>query len=321
MYNKRIAELNSQPVITSNGSLKLVGVPGATGSTAYYQALNVIGLNPGDIVMEKIGWHSNSQLIGANGKASIYPGQMSLEAGNNLSDYYDITGVAESNGTITLTNAASDQYGNSYDLHITFANSGTPSTGNSNDPTNLVIGPDGNDGSIQFDAYGGFHLSDANFSDVYFTRHGQNTAVNVTVISTFGDLDSGQFIRTTLGNALSWEPDGSEVTNAGGGYYAGPTESTDGYSSTPKGTFLVVGQGSHFSYSFGWQPSDNENSMYHYVHTTADPFSAYTGGEGHQETGYQFNLFGPSATTQVVIPPIRKTTSTSYYNDVTHAKK
>ena len=316
VYNKRIAELNSQPVITSNGSLKLVGVPGATGSTAYYQALNVIGLNPGDIVMEKIGWHSNSQLIGANGKASIYPGQMSLEAGNNLSDYYDITGVAESNGTITLTNAASDQYGNSYDLHITFANSGTPSTGNSNDPTNLVIGPDGNDGSIQFDAYGGFHLSDANFSDVYFTRHGQNTAVNVTVISTFGDLDSGQFIRTTLGNALSWEPDGSEVTNAGGGYYAGPTESTDGYSSTPKGTFLVVGQGSHFSYSFGWQPSDNENSMYHYVHTTADPFSAYTGGEGHQETGYQFNLFGPSATTQVVIPPIRKTTSTSYYNDV-----
>lgn len=316
VYNKRIAELNSQPVITSNGSLKLVGVPGATGSTAYYQALNVIGLNPGDIVMEKIGWHSNSQLIGANGKASIYPGQMSLEAGNSLSDYYDITGVAESNGTITLTNAASDQYGNSYDLHITFANSGTPSTGNSNDPTNLVIGPDGNDGSIQFDAYGGFHLSDVNFSDVYFTRHGQNTAVNVTVISTFGDLDSGQFIRTTLGNALSWEPDGSEVTNAGGGYYAGPTESTDGYSSTPKGTFLVVGQGSHFSYSFGWQPSDNENSMYHYVHTTADPFSAYTGGEGHQETGYQFNLFGPSATTQVVIPPIRKTTSTSYYNDV-----
>lgn len=316
VYNKRIAELNSQPVITSNGSLKLVGVPGATGSTAYYQALNVIGLNPGDIVMEKIGWHSNSQLIGANGKASIYPGQMSLEAGNSLSDYYDITDVAESNGTITLTNAASDQYGNSYDLHITFANSGTPSTGNSNDPTNLVIGPDGNDGSIQFDAYGGFHLSDVNFSDIYFTRHGQNTAVNVTVISTFGDLDSGQFIRTTLGNALSWEPDGSEVTNAGGGYYAGPTESTDGYSSTPKGTFLVVGQGSHFSYSFGWQPSDNENSMYHYVHTTADPFSAYTGGEGHQETGYQFNLFGPSATTQVVIPPIRKTTSTSYYNDV-----
>lgn len=134
-YNKQIAELNSQPVISQNGNLKLVGVPGSTGSTAYYQALNVIGLTPGDVVMQNIGWHSNSTLIGGNGAAVVYSGQMSVDSSDNLGSFYNITDTARSNGTITITNASIDQYGRSYDLHLTFNNSGTPDTGNSNDPT------------------------------------------------------------------------------------------------------------------------------------------------------------------------------------------
>lgn len=312
--------MNSQPVISQNGNLKLVGVPGSTGSTAYYQALNVIGLTPGDVVMQNIGWHSNSTLIGGNGAAVVYSGQMSVDSSDNLGSFYNITDTARSNGSITITNASTDQYGRSYDLHLTFNNSGTPDTGNSNDPTNLIIGPSGADGSIELDAYGGFHFSNVNISDVYFTQHGSSNAANVTVISTFGDLDSNQFIKTSLGDGLSWVPSQSGVTDNGGGYFSAPTNAFDGYNSTPQGTLLLVGQGSHFNFTFGWDVNDNPASMYHYIRNTNDPFAVYTGGQGHQETGYQFNLFGPSATTKVVIPPVRATTVTHYNHDVTFQK-
>lgn len=317
-YNKQIAELNSQPVIAQKGNLKLVGVPGTTGSTAYYQALNVIGLTPGDLVMQNIGWHSNSELIGGNGKAVIYSGQMSLAGSDSLSNFYNITGTARSNGTITLTNAATDQYGRSFDLHLVFNNSGTPDTGNSNDPTNLIIGPSGADGSIELDAYGGFHFSNVNIPDVYFTQHGSSDAANVTVISTFGDLDSNQFIKTSLGDGLSWVPSKSGVTDNGGGYFSAPANSFDGYDSTPQGTLLLVGQGKHFNFTFGWDVNDNPKSMYHFIHNTKDPFAYY--GQKNQETGYQFNLFGPSATTKVVIPPVRETTQAHYHYDTKSVK-
>lgn len=282
-------------MIASNGNLKLVGTPGASGSTNYYQALNIIGLQPGTSVMQDIGWHSDSQLIGADGKAVIYPGQFGLVPTDNLSDFYNITNVARKNGTITLTNAAKDQYGNSYDLHITFNNSSTTDPGTSTDPTNLIVGRSA-DGSIEFDAYAGFHMTNVNFSDIYFSRHGTNTADNVTVVSTFADLDNNQFMKTSLSNALHWVPSGSEVTDHGNGYYSGPKEELNGYSSTPKGTLLMVGQGSHFTYSFGWNtPSSYNKNM--------------------RDTGYQFNIFGPSATSPVLIPPVLKTSSVNYHYD------
>ena len=287
-------------MIAQSGPLKLVGHSGPDGSTAYYQAMTVIGINASDTVMQDIGWHSNSELIGANGPAYIAPGQMPPSYGT--AGFYNITDVARNNGTITLTNAAKDQYGDMYDLHLQFANAGVPDTGNEEDPTNLVIGPS-SDGSIEFDGYGGFMVNNVKIGNLYFTKHGSMTPSSVNVISTFGDLDNHQFIDTSLGNALSYVPSNSEVSQSGSTFNgAGPED--DGYNSTPRGTFLMVGQGSHFNVEFGWM-SDTRPSLDNFKNISAS----------HQETGFQFNLFGPSATSKVLIPPVRKTSSVNYHYD------
>lgn len=319
-YDKQLKALNSLPSIASNGSIKLQGQAGQKGSTKYYQSMTVTGIPEGATILSDIGWHSDSQLQGGNGPAKIYPGQMALSKLDNLSQFINVTDVIRHKGTITLTNAAKDQNGNYYDLHMTMGTDLADNdfeTGSSIDPTNAVVGPAGADGSIEFVGYGKLSKGNIKITDLWFTRHGSNTKASVYVISTFADLDNKQFLTTNLGNALSYVPANNQVKQTNNTFISTVDQprGLDGFNSTPDGTFLMVGQGTDFNVTFGWY---NDAPIYNFMHK-----SPSEGGVNWStwptiaspETGFQFNLFGPAATSKVLIHPVLKTTNVSYHYD------
>ena len=322
-YRRKLEEynqtVNGKPTIVSNGNTKLVGTTGTPGSIAYYSGMAVVTTDTGYTSLGQVSWNANTSLIGSSTKASLNEHQGKVADGN-LSDFYDITDVVKNNGTITLTNVAHDGYGINYDLKLGFSNTYSGGTLPGGNRAQVIIGP-ANDGSIEFDFYGGYELgpNGINISSIQFVYHGTNVAVPVLMNSLFSDLDVSQSFDTNMGNVISWVAPDSNVSVSGDTYAANDDSGATGFNSTPKGTGVMVGKGSNFYYHF--YPSDHRRS---------------NGAQGDAELtnklgdfGTQFNLFGNGASlAQSPTPPVRqfdpaptrKTTTTDYHNDVTSQK-
>ena len=233
-YHRKLEEynqtINGKPTITSNGNTKLVGTTGTPGSIGYYSGMAVVTTDDGYTSLGQVSWNSNTSLIGTSKRASLTSKQGQVADGN-LSDFYDITDVVRNNGSIILTNVAHDGYGINYDLKLTFANTDTSSTGK------VILGP-ANDGSIEFDFYGGYQLANAglNISSMQFVYHGTNVAAPVLMNSLFSDLDVRQSFNTNLGNVIAWTPNNSHVSILGDNYVDNSSKDEDdqGFNSSPK---------------------------------------------------------------------------------------
>ena len=310
-YRRKLEEynqtINGKPTITSNGNTKLVGTTGTPGSIGYYSGMAVVTTDDGYTSLGQVSWNSNTSLIGTSKKASLTSKQGQVADGN-LSDFYDITDVVRNNGSITLTNVAHDGYGINYDLKLTFTNTDTSSTGK------VILGP-ANDGSIEFDFYGGYQSANAglNISSMQFVYHGTNVAAPVLMNSLFSDLDVRQSFNTNLGNVIAWTPNNSHVSILGDNYVDNSSKDEDdqGFNSSPKGTGVMVGKGSNFYYHF-----------YNGTHN-GRPGGDITNPNVF-DNGTQFNLFGKGASlAQSPTPPIpqstpapsRKTSSVHYHYD------
>lgn len=310
-YHRKLEEynqtINGKPTITSNGNTKLVGTTGTPGSIGYYSGMAVVTTDDGYTSLGQVSWNSNTSLIGTSKRASLTSKQGQVADGN-LSDFYDITDVVRNNGSIILTNVAHDGYGINYDLKLTFANTDTSSTGK------VILGP-ANDGSIEFDFYGGYQSANAglNISSMQFVYHGTNVAAPVLMNSLFSDLDVRQSFNTNLGNVIAWTPNNSHVSILGDNYVDNSSKDEDdqGFNSSPKGTGVMVGKGSNFYYHF-----------YNGTHN-GRPGGDITNPNVF-DNGTQFNLFGKGASlAQSPTPPIpqstpapsRKTSSVHYHYD------
>lgn len=301
--------INGLPTIVENGNTKLVGSTGKAGSLDYYKGVRVVSTQQGTVALDSIGWNSDSQLIGANGKASLNDYQGKLADGK-LENFYDITNVIRNNGTITLTNAAVDSYGNKYDLQLSFANTerAKQAYNNPNLPTKVIIGP-ADDGSIEFDFYGGIEVGGGsiNITNLKFLYHGTSTPVNnVTFGTMFSDLDQGQHFTTDMGNVLTYTPNNSEVQISGGEYTSTNLDRDDhGFKSTPLGTGIMVANGNNFHFQF-WNADDKHGGSIEKPANSNDKF----------DVGTQFNIFGKGTTlAQSPTPPFRRTTQTRYHYD------
>ena len=297
-YNQTVS---GKPTIVANGNTKLVGTAGAPGSIGYYSGMSVVSTDTGYTSLGQVSWNSNTQLIGTSKKANLTDKQGKLADGDE-SNFYDITDIVHNNGTITLTNVTKDSYGNSYDLKLGFTNTDSPI----NVPSTVIIGP-ANDGSIEFDFYGGFETANAGvyISSLQFVYHGTNVAAPVLMNSLFSDLDVTQSFETNLGNKLSWTPSDSNVSIIGNTYLAKDDTDFQGFNSSPKGTGVMVGQGSNFYYRFY---NGSHNGRPAGTGISADGF----------DNGTQFNLFGQGASlAQSPTPPIRQTTTANYHYDTT----
>ena len=318
-YERKLQEynqtINGKPTIVSNGNTKLVGTTGTPGSIAYYSGMAVVTTDTGYTSLGQVSWNANTSLIGSSTKASLSEHQGKVADGN-LSDFYDITDVVKNNGTITLTNVAHDGYGINYDLKLGFSNTYSGGTLPGGNKAQVIIGP-ANDGSIEFDFYGGYELGSngINISSIQFVYHGTNVAVPVLMNSLFSDLDVSQSFDTNMGNVISWVAPDSNVSVSGNSYSANDDSDQTGFNSTPKGTGVMVGKGSNFYYRF--HPSDYLRS------NGAQGDAELTNKLG--DNGTQFNLFGNGASlAQSPTPPVRqfdpaptrKTTSVYYHNDV-----
>lgn len=300
---------NGLPTIVENGNTKLVGSTGKAGSLDYYKGVRVVSTQQGTVALDSIGWNSDSQLIGANGKASLNDYQGKLADGK-LENFYDITNVIRNNGTITLTNAAVDSYGNKYDLQLSFANTerAKQAYNNPNLPTKVIIGP-ADDGSIEFDFYGGIEVGGGsiNITNLKFLYHGTSTPVNnVTFGTMFSDLDQGQHFTTDMGNVLTYTPNNSEVQISGGEYTSTNLDRDDhGFKSTPLGTGIMVANGNNFHFQF-WNADDKHGGSIEKPANSNDKF----------DVGTQFNIFGKGTTlAQSPTAPFRQTTQTRYHYD------
>ena len=300
-YNRKLAALNSQPVIAQNGSVKLVGSTGTPGSLKYYAGISAINTNTGVIALSNLGWNADTTLIGTTKKASYKDSTASHLTTGDINKFYDITDIIRNGGSITLTNVGNDQYGRKYDLHISFANTDGGAWGNTvTHASNAMVGPD-YDGSIQFDYYGGFEMGTSNgnginMKDMYFTLHGNSTPVNVFTNVLFSDLDgSNQEFDTNLGNLIAWTPSDSKIVMTSNSHFEATEGSLDGFNSSPNGTGVLLGQGNHFYYHFGAKGTPDQN--------------------WGNDVGVQFNLFGQDASVNSLIHPTRKTTQTNYHYD------
>lgn len=313
-YRRKLEEynqtVNGKPTIKSSGNIKLVGSTGAPGSLSYYAGMSVVTTDNSYTSLGQVSWGPNTSLIGTSKKASLLKYQGELSDGN-LSDFYDITDVVHNNGTITLTNVVHDGYGINYDLKLGFSNTDSGTT--AGHESKVIVGP-ANDGSIEFDFYGGFETANAglNISSMQFVYHGTNVAAPVLVNSLFSDLDVWQSFDTNLGNALSWTSSNSGVSISGDSYQNTDHKGWNGFSSSPMGTGVMVGQGSNF--------------YYHFYNGSHNGFTPDVNVPGGADSGTQFNLFGNGASlAQSPTPPVRqfdpaptrKTTSVHYHNDVT----
>ena len=269
--------------------------------------MSVVSTDTGYTSLGQVSWNSNTQLIGTSKKVNLTDKQGKLADGDE-SNFYDITDIVHNNGTITLTNVTKDSYGNSYDLKLGFTNTDSPM----NVPSTVIIGP-ANDGSIEFDFYGGFETANAGvyISSLQFVYHGTNVAAPVLMNSLFSDLDVTHSFETNLGNKLSWTPSDSNVSIIGNTYLAKDDTDFQGFNSSPKGTGVMVGQGSNFYYRFY---NGSHNGRPAGTGISADGF----------DNGTQFNLFGQGASlAQSPTPPIpqstpapsRKTSSVHYHYD------
>lgn len=301
-YNRKLQQLSNEPAIKKNGNVKLVGTTGTPGSIGYYGGITAINTTPGTIALSRIGWNSDTQLIGTTKKATYKDATASHLSTGDINSFYDITDIIRNNGSITLTNVAVDQYGRKYDLHITFANTDGGDWGNSvKHISNAMVGPD-YDGSIQFDYYGGFEIGTGNgnginMSDMYFSLRGGSTPVNVFTNVLFSDLDGyNQEFDTNLGNIIAWTPSDSKIVQNGNTHFSATQGNLEGFNSSPNGTGVLLGQSDHYYYHFG-------------AKGTPDP-------NWGNDTGVQFNLFGQSAQVKSLIHPTRNTTSVHYHNDV-----
>ena len=316
-YRRKLEEynqtVNGKPTIASNGNIKLVGTTGTPGSLGYYGNMSVVTTDSSNYALGQISWGANTSLIGTSKKASLLDYQGKIVDGNE-SDFYDITDVVHNNGTITLTNVVKDAYGISYDLKLGFTDTDPGTT--AGHKSTVIIGP-ANDGSIEFDFYGGYETANAglNISSMQFVYHGTNVAVPVFINSVFGDLDIRQSFDTNLGNALSWASSDSNVSISGNTYAAKDDSSSDGFKTAPKGTGVMIGTGSSF--------------YYHFYNGSRYGFTPDVNVPGGSDSGTQFNLLGrgtslahtPTPPVRQFDPaPTRKTTSVHYHNDVTSQK-
>ena len=332
-YKAALASYNSKwsskPVITQQNGIALVGSIGAPGSINYFKNMGII-VNPAaaDIykgsLLQSVQWNSDTQIIGTSKKADFgktlsykdyngktqYISEYSPVTDGNGSDFYDITDIVHNNGTITLTNVASDDYGRKYDLKLTFQNTDNAQQHGAYLPSKVIIGP-ANDKSIEFDYYGGF-IADQNktlnkngglnLSNIQFVYHNTDISPDVVVSSIYSDLDYAQNFDTNLGNLLSWTPNNSSISIEGNHFqneedenvpdpwhtgYRAKHSDINGFNSAPKGTAITVGSGNNFQYFFhncndynggewGYKPGEQNNAA---------------GNEG----GIQFNLFGQGA--------------------------
>lgn len=315
-YERKLQEynqtINGKPTIVSNGNTKLVGTTGTPGSIAYYSGMAVVTTDTGYTSLGQVSWNANTSLIGSSTKASLSEHQGKVADGN-LSDFYDITDVVKNNGTITLTNVAHDGYGINYDLKLGFSNTYSGGTLPGGNKAQVIIGP-ANDGSIEFDFYGGYELGSngINISSIQFVYHGTNVAVPVLMNSLFSDLDVSQSFDTNMGNVISWVASDSNVSISGNTYAAKDDSSSDGFKTAPKGTGVMIGTGSSF--------------YYHFYNGSRYGFTPDVNVPGGSDSGTQFNLFGrgtslahtPTPPVRQFDPaPTRKTTSVHYHNDVT----
>lgn len=300
--------------------MKLVGTTGATGSINYFKNISVVSDSlSGYTALPQITWGSNSSLIGSTKKAQLSPNQGHIADGN-ISNFYDITDVVHNNGAITITNVSTDQYGQSYDMKLSFANTDNDGTGK------VLIGP-ASDGSIEFDYYGGFESpvtanssAGINITRLSFVKHGTNTNVPVFINTITSDLDYNEAYDTSLGNLLTWAPSGS-YTSVSGNHVENTAENGqypnyDGFNSSPKGTDVLVGAGSSFNYYF----------------RSYGRLGAEASNPSHKSTfdnGVQFNLFGrgtslvqpPTPPTPSSTPaPTRKTSSINFHYDTKSVK-
>ena len=318
-YQRRLAaynqSVNGKPTITQGNGVKLVGTTGATGSINYFKNISVVSDSlSGYTALPQITWGSNSSLIGSTKKAQLSPNQGHIADGN-ISNFYDITDVVHNNGAITITNVSTDQYGQSYDMKLSFANTDNDGTGK------VLIGP-ASDGSIEFDYYGGFESpvtanssAGINITRLSFVKHGTNTNVPVFINTITSDLDYNEAYDTSLGNLLTWAPSGS-YTSVSGNHVENTAENGqypnyDGFNSSPKGTDVLVGAGSSFNYYF----------------RSYGRLGAEASNPSHKSTfdnGVQFNLFGrgtslvqpPTPPTPSSTPaPTRKTSSINFHYD------
>ena len=291
-YQQRLSEynqkINGAPTIVSNGSVKLVGHTGAAGSIGYYSDMSIIADNlTGATTVKDVYWHDDSQLLGATKKASLSKNQGQIEDGD-INDFYDITDTVKNNGSVTLTNAATDDYGFKYDLKLTFTNTYQGGDLPNGLKPQVIIGR-ANDGSIEFDFYGGYELgSDGiNISSIQFMYHGTDIVVpNVLVNSLFSDLDISQSFDTNFGNLISWASPDSNVTISGNHYAAASDDATTGFETSPKGTGAMVGYGSSFNYYF--HPSN-------FGRQNGPDFDKDFTNKPQFDVGTQFNLFGKGA--------------------------
>ena len=329
-YNQTI---NGKPTIKSNGNTKLVGTTGAPGSIGYYSGMAVVSTDTGYTSLGQITWNDNTQVIGGGGKfdygpanihSNYYKGYVTPYAPTDIIDGTDtdITDAVHNNRTITLTNVAHDGYGINYDLKLSFTNTDSVTQRGAWQPSKVVIGRAPDD-SIEFDYYGGFQTNSdntirtdpnagLNISNIQFVYHGTDIAAPVFINTLVGDIDAHQMFTTNLGNQLSWTPSGSNVSINGSSVSSdGEQYGFNGFKSAPQGTALLVGAGTSFNYHFRTQSSKQ---------ATKD--EADQAGDGGQEGGVQFNLFGKGASlAQSPTPPIRQTTSAHYHNDVMTVKQ
>lgn len=319
-YERKLQEynqtINGKPTIVSNGNTKLVGTTRTPGSIGYYSGMAVVSTDTGYSSLGQVSWNANTSLIGSSTKASLNDKQGKIEDGN-LSDFYDITDAVRNSSTITLTNVAHDGYGINYDLKLGFTNTYSGGALPGGYKPQVIIGP-ANDGSIEFDFYGGYELgpNGINISSIQFVYHGTDVAAPVLMNSLFSDLDISQSFDTNMGNVLSWVAPDSNVTVSGNTYAAKDDSASTGFESTPKGTGVMVGKGSNFYYHF-----------YGSNHRRPDGAKddQLFSNESKFDFGTQFNLFGNGASlAQSPTPPVRqfdpaptrKTTSVHYHNDV-----
>lgn len=321
-YNQKI---NGQPTVaTGNNSVKLVGHTGSEKSINYYSGMSISADASaiGASALNKVSWNERTQIIGANGKASLDPKQYGqLNPSDNINNFYDITNVVRNGGTIKLTNVTTDNYGVSYDMKLTFTNTETTSE---TAPSKVIIGRAGDD-SIEFDYYGGFRRTGINISDIQFVYSYTDAAVPVFVNSLFSDIDVGQGFSTNFGNKLSWTPSNSYVkirgddvsstadNGAGANYgynwnlrngYSSASEYTDwdGFNSAPYGTLLLAGAGDHFYFNYHSKGFASDVNF--------DDKKGYDGG-------IQFNLFGDGASLATTpTPPTPPTLEQKSKNNV-----
>lgn len=323
-YNQTI---NGKPTIASNGNTKLVGTTGNPGTIKYFSDLAVVSTDTGYTSLGQITWNDNTQVIGGSGKfdygpanihSNYYKGYVTPYAPTDIIDGTDtdITDAVHNNRTITLTNVAHDGYGINYDLKLSFTNTDSVTQRGAWQPSKVVIGRAPDD-SIEFDYYGGFQTNSdntirtdtnagLNISNIEFVYHGTDVAAPVFINTLVGDIDAHQMFTTNLGNQLSWTPSGSNVSINGSSISSdGEQYGFNGFKSAPQGTALLVGAGTSFNYHFRTQSAKQ---------ATKDELDQ--AGDGGQEGGVQFNLFGKGASlSQSPTPPIRQTTTAHYHYD------